>query len=83
MQEKDVFMKKKQQFLRTEIIEKNYSPEKFAEYLGRIKSQGQDINNWSLIDLEKIVKRFKAEPKMFFSKKPSEYQVEIEIIQDS
>lgn len=44
MQEKDIFMQKKQQFLRTEIIDKKYSPDQFVEYLLSIKENGSDIN---------------------------------------
>lgn len=40
--------KTKQVYLRTEVVEKGYDPEKFAEYLDLKKNQGSNIDNWSL-----------------------------------
>lgn len=50
----------KQQFLREEILEKNYDPQSFIDFL--ITKKGEtagDINNWTLDELKSIVVEFK------------------------
>lgn len=82
MNEKELFTQKKQQFLRTEIIDQKYDPGLFASYLQRLKENGADINEWTLVDLEKIVRKFKAEPKAFFSRTPSDYSGRFVVFED-
>ena len=51
---------KKQSFLRQEILDKNYDPQSFEDFL--IAKKGEtaiDINNWSLEELKLIVEEFK------------------------
>ena len=49
----------KQNYLRSEIIDKNYSPEQFSEYLVQIKGdEGTDIDNWTMDELQKAVSAF-------------------------
>ena len=50
----------KQQFLREEILEKNYDPQSFIDFLITKKGEtAADINNWSLEELKSIVVEFK------------------------
>ena len=50
----------KQQFLREEILEKNYDPQLFINFLISKKGEtAEDINNWSLDELKSIVIEFK------------------------
>ena len=50
----------KQQFLREEILEKNYDPQSFIDFLITKKGEtAADINNWSLEELKLIVVEFK------------------------
>ena len=50
----------KQQFLREEILEKNYDPQLFIDFLISKKGEtAEDINNWSLDELKLIVIEFK------------------------
>lgn len=52
--------KNKQQFLRVEILEKGFDPNKFVEYISGERENGHDIDNWSFEDLEKAVREFCA-----------------------
>ncbi len=40
------------------MIEKNYDPEQFQEYLTSAKEGGDDLNNWSIDELKDIVTKF-------------------------
>lgn len=44
--------KDKQAFLFKEVIEKNYDPEQFQEFLMNSKSNGDDLDNWKLSELK-------------------------------
>lgn len=48
----------KQQYLFQEIIQKNYDPEQFQEYIFKAKPNGEDLDNWSLSELKSIVTEF-------------------------
>lgn len=48
----------KQQYLFQEIIQKNYDPEQFQEYIFKAKPNGEDLDNWSLSELKAIVTEF-------------------------
>ena len=51
-------LEKKQAFLRTEIMEKNYDPEKFSEFLSKFKENGLDLSNWTFEELQQVVNQF-------------------------
>lgn len=53
--------KLKQAYLREEIMEREYNPIHFANYLAKERENGDDIDNWSLGSLKKIVIQFKEE----------------------
>lgn len=38
----------KQHYLYQEIIQKNYDPEQFQEYIIKSKPNGEDLDNWTL-----------------------------------
>ena len=48
----------KQQLLQTEIIEKNYDKGAFINFCLSKRENGDDLNNWTLSELESIVKEF-------------------------
>lgn len=48
----DESQKEKQQFLFQEIIEKNYDPEQFQEFLTAAKEGGDDLQNWPIQELK-------------------------------
>ena len=48
----------KQDYLKAEIIDKNLEPSKFLEFCTSQKENGDDLNNWTLSELEEIVKEF-------------------------
>lgn len=51
---------KKQSFLRQEILEKNYDPQSFIDFLVSKKGEtAADINNWTLEELNSIVIEYK------------------------
>ena len=48
----------KQQLLQTEIIEKNYDKGSFINFCLSKRENGDDLNNWTLSELESVVKEF-------------------------
>lgn len=55
----DPFRIKKQNYLREEIIQKGQDPEEFMAFLKNQKPNGENIDVWSLNDLETMVDLFK------------------------
>lgn len=53
--------KKKQNYLIKNIIEKGYDPDEFTEFLHSKRTDGENIDNWSLEELETMVLQFKKE----------------------
>lgn len=53
--------KEKQQYLFQEIIEKNYDPEQFQDFLTSAKESGDDLQNWSLPELKEAVRKFQRQ----------------------
>ena len=51
----------KQQYLRSEIIDKGYDPQMFSEFLGRISDKGLDVEKWSMEELREAVYKFQCE----------------------
>ena len=51
----------KQHFLRSEIIDKGYDPEKFSEYFNSISDKGLDVEAWTIEELREIVLQFQSE----------------------
>ena len=62
----------KQKFLREEILEKGYDVNEFTAYTGSKNkgSNGLNLDNWTLDDLEKVVNEFKTKQSI---PKASEY----------
>ena len=58
MEDNDQELQIKQNFLKSEIIDKGIDPNKFLEYCVSIKENGDDINNWNFDDLKKCVADF-------------------------
>ena len=57
--ENDNDQKEKQNYLRKKILEKGLDPGKFVEFLQEKKGEdGDDISNWTMEDLKKVVKEF-------------------------
>jgi hypothetical protein len=50
--------KDKQEYLFKEVIQKNYDPEQFQEYLLNAKPGGDDLDNWSMTELATVVTNF-------------------------
>lgn len=50
--------REKQTYLRTEVLEKGYDPEKFSEFLFSKKEGGEDINRWHINELKDLVRAF-------------------------
>lgn len=53
--------KKKQGYLRTEIIEGGFDPGQFVEFLASQRENGEDVEVWSMQSLEDMVERFKEQ----------------------
>ena len=55
-------LEQKQNYLRTEIIEQGYDPDKFSAFITGEKGDiGLDLNNWNFEDLKEIVNKFKTQ----------------------
>ena len=51
---------KKQQYLRTEILDKGYDPKEFNDYICSVRNEENiDLNNWTLEELKNVVKNEK------------------------
>lgn len=66
-------LEKKQQFLREEIMNKNYDVEEFSEFMSKFKENGLDLVNWTFNELKDAVELFKNR-----GKSKEEEQKEIE-----
>jgi hypothetical protein len=53
-------MEQKQQYLRDEILNKNYDIEEFSEFMSQYKENGLDLMNWTFDELKDAVKKFKS-----------------------
>ena len=59
----DESLKFKQKYLREEIIENGYNPEKFYKYISsQVGEKEINLENWSLEKLKEIVNNFKNDP---------------------
>ena len=51
-------IKRKQEFLRKEILDKDYDQSAFVEFCVSIKEKGDDLASWTFEELESIVSQF-------------------------
>lgn len=61
MENTEDLTRQKQTFLRHEIIEKNYDAGLFVEFLSKLKSDGEDLENWTFEDLKQMVGLFQTQ----------------------
>ena len=54
----DQILIKKQELLKTEIIEKNYDKDLFLEYCISQKDNGDDLNSWNIDELKLMISKF-------------------------
>ena len=70
-------LNKKQLYLRTEILEEGYDAEEFNDYICNIRNEENvDLNNWTLEELTKVVKSFKARDNNENEKEQENIQIE-------
>lgn len=55
-------IKRKQEYLKSEIVDKNYDQDKFIDFIITKKENGSDLANWSLEELKKLIAEFKDVP---------------------
>lgn len=63
----------KQNYLREQILETGYDPGHFASYLCKERSDGDDIDNWSVESLIDVVKQYKMDNPDPEAKKDEDY----------
>lgn len=51
-------LKLKQEIIKSEIMDKNYNTEKFLNFCISKKEHGDDLNNWSLLELNEAISEF-------------------------
>ena len=76
MQETNEDIIEKQKYLVAEIKEKNYDPEKFSDYISKLKDNGTDLNNWNFDELKQVVFNFISQEN---SNKKNENSIEKEV----
>ena len=76
-------LEKKQAFLRTEIMEKNYDPEKFSEFLSKFKENGLDLSNWTFEELQQVVNQFQNNNNINKNNKENSEEKGIENVRNS
>ena len=54
---------KKQNLLKTEIIQSGYRPQDFVDFVNKIKEEGSDVDNWTYEELEELIRQFRSENK--------------------
>lgn len=50
--------KLKQQFLKREIMDYGFDPKEFSEYMQSKKENGTEIDSWTLVELEGVVRNY-------------------------
>lgn len=55
--QKDI--EEKQQYLRDEIMNKNFDVDEFSEFMSQYKENGLELTNWTFDELKEAVKKFK------------------------
>ena len=68
-------IKRKQEFLRKEILDKGYDQSEFVQFCVSIKEKGDDLSNWTFEELESIVSQFQEKNR---KNKPSLEDVNID-----
>ena len=63
---KQLIKSRKQQFLKQSIIDSNYNLDDFLKYSMQLKENGDDIDNWTESELEKVVENYRELPDTFF-----------------
>jgi hypothetical protein len=53
-------IEEKQKYLVNEIMNQNYDPQRFSDYISNFKENGTDLNNWTFAELKEIVASFKS-----------------------
>ena len=83
MEEKNDEILKKQNYLVKEIMDQNYSPEKFSDYISNLKENGTDLNNWTIEELEEVVTSFKNQQNLEESNNEENIEKEVENVKNS
>ena len=83
MEEKNDEILKKQNYLVKEIMDQNYSPEKFSDYISNLKENGTDLNNWTIEELEEVVASFKNQKNLEESNTEENIEKEVENVKNS
>ena len=55
-------IKRKQEFLRKEILDKDYDQSAFVEFCVSIKEKGDDLASWTFEELESIIEKTTLKP---------------------
>lgn len=54
-------IRKKQEYLKKEIVDQKYDQDKFINFILSKKVNGDDLNNWNIDELTILIKEFKKE----------------------
>lgn len=57
--ENDLLRQQKQTYLRTHILDKGLSAEDFIAYMGKQKEGGENVDIWTMSDIETLVDLYK------------------------
>ena len=76
-------LEQKQNYLVNEIMNQNYDPEKFSDYISNLKENGTDLNNWALDELKQVVSSFINQENLNESKNEKNIEKGIENIRNS
>ncbi len=83
MEEQNKEIEEKQNFLRNEIMNQSYDPQKFSDYISNLKENGTDLNNWTLEELTKVVMSFKNQEKSEPINNEEKIEKEVEYVRNS
>ena len=83
MEEPNKEIEEKQKFLVNEIMNQNYDPQRFSDYISELKENGTDLNNWTFEELEEIVISFKNQENSSSINNGENIEKEVENVRNS
>ena len=83
MEEQAKEIEEKQKYLINEIMNQNYDPQRFSDYISNSKENGTDLNNWTFEELKEIVISFKRNEDAGLINNEENIEKEVENVKNS
>ena len=83
MEEQAKEIEEKQKYLINEIMNQNYDPQRFSDYISNSKENGTELNNWTFEELKEIVISFKRNEDAGLINNEENIEKEVENVKNS